>query len=87
MFPDLAPFVIVALGEDPLDIAGKQISRAPYLARQMLRVEMRTPGETDIQLPDLFGSGVRRELLSSSMMKGNETKHTDTSFLPRFRPS
>ena len=31
----------------------------PYLARQMSRVETRTPGETDVVLPDLFGSGVR----------------------------
>ena len=30
----------------------------PYLARQMSRVETRTPGLTDVQLPDLFGSGV-----------------------------
>ena len=30
----------------------------PYLARQMSRVKTRTPGVTDVQLPDLFGSGV-----------------------------
>ena len=29
----------------------------PYLARQVSRVETRTPGVTDVQLPDLFGSG------------------------------
>ena len=30
-------------------------SPSPYLARQMSRVEMRTPGVTDVQLPNLFG--------------------------------
>ena len=30
-------------------------SPSSYLARQMSRVETRTPGVTDVQLPDLFG--------------------------------
>ena len=39
----------------------------PYLARQMSRVETRTPGVTDVQLPDLFGSGVGAILAVSRM--------------------
>jgi hypothetical protein len=38
---------------------GSRPRAPPYLARQMSRVETWTPGVTDVQLPDLFGSGVR----------------------------
>ena len=53
----------------------------------MSRVETRTPGVTDVQLPDLFGSGVRVGAASSLGDEGVDEKYTDTSLLPRFRPS
>ena len=39
----------------------------PYLVHQMSRVETRTPGVTDVQLPDLFGNGVGAILAVSRM--------------------
>ena len=51
--------------------SGQSRSRAPpYLARQMSRVGTRTPGVTNFQLSDLFGSGVGEMTAFPLMIEG-----------------
>ena len=61
----------------------------PYLACQMSRVETRTPGVTDIQLPYLFGNGAGGlllwPLLRVVVEEGEgrvDEQHNDTDFYP-----
>ena len=67
----------------------QEFARPTYLARQMSRVETRTPGVTDVRLPDLFGSGAGETPALTLTRRGGgrrdkevEEQHNDTDFYP-----
>ena len=73
---------------DPMRLSVEAGIRAPpYLARQMSRVETRTPRVTDVLLPYLFGNGAGGvllwPLLAMVVKKGGgrmDEQHNDTAF-------